>query len=134
MKTFKRIFLYSVLAILMFYVFLVDVSVEGQLAISAFAQDERETIFEGFDTQMDSFVDAMTDEKRGAIFVFFGPIYMAIYGHNDFTIWSYGNYMNFAPDATHLIRVEGNKPFSLTYRDKLNSLSFANHAEAESVI
>jgi len=133
MKTFKRIFLYSILAILMFYVFLVDVNVEGQLAISVFAQ-ERETIFEGFDTQMDSFVDAMTDEKSGAIFVFFGPIYMAIYGHNDFTIWSYGNYMNFAPDATHLIRVEGNKPFSLTYRDKLNSLSFANHAEAESVI
>ena len=133
MKTFKNIFLYSILAILMFYVFLVNVNVEGQLAISVFAQ-ERETIFEGFDTQMDSFVDTMTDEKSGAIFVFFGPIYMAIYGHNDFTIWSYGNYINFAPDATHLIRVEGNKPFSLIYRDKLNGLSFANHAEAESVI
>jgi len=133
MKELKRVFLYSILVILMFYVFLVDVNVEGRLAISAFAQ-ERETIFEGFDTQIDSFVDAMTDEKSGAIFVLFGPIYMAIYGHNDFTIWSYGNYINFAPDATHLIRVGGNKPFSLNYLDKRNALKPTNEVEAESVI
>jgi len=105
MKTVKRIFLYSVL-----------------------------TIFEGFDTKLVSISDAMTDEKLGVIFADFGPIYIAIYGHNDFTIWPYGHYIKFASDATHLIRVEGNKPFSLIYRDKLNGLTFANRAEAESVI
>jgi len=133
MKTLKRIFLYSVLVTLIFYGFLVDINDEGQLAISAFAQ-ERETIFEGFDIKIVSLVDAMTDEKNGVIFVSFGPIYVAIYGHNDYTIWSYRNYVNFAPDATHLIRVEGNKPFSLIYRDKLNGLTFVNRAEADSVI
>jgi len=73
MKTLKRIFLYSVLVILIFYVFLVDINVEGQLAIPVFAQ-ERETIFEGFDTKLVSISDAMTDEKLGVIFADFGPI------------------------------------------------------------
>jgi len=119
----------------MFYVFLADVNLESQLSISVFAQaPERETVFEGFDTKVVSIIDAMTDEKIGVIFVFFEPIYVAIYGYNDFSIWSHENSINFVPDATHLIRVKDNKPFSLIYRDKLNNLTWVNRTEAESVI
>jgi|GEM_PF-2004183 len=126
MKTFKRIFLYSVLVILMFYVFLVDVSVEGQLAISAFAE-ERETIFEGFGAQIVSIVDAMTDEKDGVIFVDFNPIYIVIQLHDSgtlfFDIKSYENSgINFASDGEHLIRVGEDEPFSLNYDKKNNCL------------
>ena len=117
----------------MFYVFLVDVSVEGQLAISAFAQDERETIFEGFNAKIVSLVDAMTDEKIGVIFVDFEPIYIVIMGNDSFTIRSYGDNINFTSDGTHLIRVGKNEPFSLDCH-KTNILVPTNPLEAETVI
>lgn len=96
--------------------------------------DERKTIFEGFDAKIVSIVDDMTDEKSGVIFLDFGQIYMAIYGHNDFAIWANTDDLNFAFDVTHLIRVGKNKPFSLNSFSKRNGLKPTNEVEAESVI
>ncbi len=103
------------------------------LSTSAFA-DERKTIFEGFDAKIVSVVDAMTDKSSGVVFLDFGPIYMAVYGSNDYVIWTNSNDLNFALDSTHLIRVGDNKPFSLTYLKKRNGLMPTNAVEAESVI
>lgn len=96
--------------------------------------DERKTLFEGFDAKIVSIVDDMTDQKSGVIFIDFGPIYMAVYGSNDFTIWANSDDLNFAFDATHLIRVGKNKPFSLISLSKRNGLKPNNPVEAESVI
>jgi len=95
---------------------------------------DEKILYEGFNAKIVSVVDDMTDEKSGVIFLDFGPIYMAIYGHNDFTIWAHKNDLNFAFDVTHLIRVGENKPFSLISLSKRNGLKPSNAVEAESVI
>jgi len=96
--------------------------------------DERKIIFEGFDAKIVSIIDDMTDQKSGAIFLDFGPIYMAIYGGNDFAIWANSDELNFGFDSTHLIRVGDKKPFSLISLEKRNGLKPTTAAEAESVI
>jgi len=96
--------------------------------------DERQTLFEGFDAKIVSIVDEMTDEESGVIFLDFGPIYMAVYGHNDFAIWASADDLNFAFDATHLIRVGDNKPYPLKSLDKRNGLRPTSAVEAESVV
>jgi hypothetical protein len=96
--------------------------------------DERKKIFEGFDAKIVSIIDDMTDETSGVIFLDFGPIYMAVYGSNDYAIWANSDDLNFAFDSTHLIRVGDNKPFSLIYLEKRNGLKPINAVEAESVI
>ncbi|MBW2099135.1 MAG: hypothetical protein JRG77_10190 [Deltaproteobacteria bacterium] len=102
-------------------------------SIPGFA-DERQTLFEGFDAKIVSIIDDMTDQKSGVIFLDFGPIYMAVYGSNDFAIWANSDDLNFAFDVTHLIRVGKNKPFSLRLLNKRNGLKPTNAIEAESVI
>ena len=98
--------------------------------------DERKTVFEGFDAEIVSIVDDMTDKKAGAIFLDFdfGPIYMGIYGHDNFFIWARKDDLHFAFDGEHLIRVEKTKPYSLKTLSKINALKPTNAAEAESVI
>ena len=96
--------------------------------------DETNTIFEGFDAKIVSIVDDMTDEESGVIFLYFGPIYMEIYGHNDYTIWADKNNLHFAVDGIHLIRVGENKPYSLKSLSKRNGLKPTSSEEAESVI
>lgn len=100
---------------------------------SAFA-DSRTTIFEGLNMEFVSNVDDMTDKKSGAIFVNSGPVYLAIYGHDEYTIWSRKDDLLFAHDGQHLIRAGENKPFSLSALSKRNGLKPTNNKEAEAVI
>ena len=81
--------------------------------INSASADTRETIFEGFDAKVVSIVDDMTDKKSGVIFIGSGQTYLAIYGHNDYTIWSNVDNLLFAFDGKHLIRVGKMPPFSL---------------------
>jgi len=96
--------------------------------------DERKTIFEGCDAKIVSIIDDMTDKKSEVIFLYFAPIYMAVYGSNDYAIWTNSNDLHFAFDSSHLIRVGDNKPFSLICLEKRNGLRPTNAVEAESVI
>lgn len=100
---------------------------------SAFA-DSSTIIFEGLNMQIVAKTDEMTDKKSGVIFVDNGPIYLAIYGHDDYTIWSRKDNLLFAHDGQHLIRVRESKPFSLNAMSKRNGLKPTNKVEAESVI
>jgi hypothetical protein len=95
--------------------------------------DERTTLFEGFNAKIVSVVDDMTDKKSGVIFLDFGLIYMAIYRHNDFTIWANDNDLNFAFDVKNLIRVGESRPFSLEILRR-NGLKLSNAINAESII
>ena len=125
MKLSERIFISLILAILIFFISLVDINFESHLMISSFAQKEREIIFENYDTRIVSYVDNMTDQKvEYLVLLFDSPIYMAIFRHNDFSIGFYSNYeyLHFSPDATHLIRVGDSTPIPLNYIDKANCL------------
>ena len=104
------------------------------LCLSGSALAGRETLFKGFDSEIVSIVDDMEDKKSGVIFLDFGPIYMAVYGSDDFLIWANSNDLIFASDAAHLIRVGKNKPFTLTSLRKREGLAPANTVEAGSVI
>lgn len=104
------------------------------LSINSALADTRETIFEGFDAKLVSIVDDMTDKKSGAIFLNFDQITLAIYGHNDYTIWSNEDDLLFAFDGKHLIHVGKMPPFSLKTLNKKNALSPSNNKEAEAVI
>lgn len=104
------------------------------LCLSGSALAERETLFKGFNSKIVSIVDDMTDKKSGVIFLDFGPIYMAVYGSDDFLIWANSDDLIFASDAAHLIRVGKNKPFTLTSLRKREGLALANAVEARSVI
>ena len=100
----------------------------------AFGQD-RTTIFEGMDMRLVSIVDAMTDDKSCALFVDNGPIYVAVYGHDGFTIWADDDAdVNFATDATHLIRVGEQQADELIALSKRNGLKLASSLEAKSVV
>lgn len=101
---------------------------------NSFGQNQ-EVLFEGMGAKLVSEVDAMTDEKNCAIFVEVrGPIYFAIYGSDDFTIWAKENNYLFANDTKHLIRVGENKPYELTALGKRNGLKPVNKTEAKNVI
>ena len=104
------------------------------LCLSGSALAERETLFKGFNSKIVSIVDDMTDKKSGVIFLDFGPIYMAVYGSDDFLIWANSDDLIFSSDAAHLIRVGKNKPFTLTSLRKREGLAPANTVEAGSVI
>lgn len=96
--------------------------------------DSRTIIFDGLNMEIVSNIDEMTDKKSGVIFVNAGSIYLAIYGQDDYTIWSRKDDLLFAHDGQHLIRIGENKPFSLNAMSKRNGLKPANKVEAESVI
>ena len=96
--------------------------------------DERKTHFEGLGGKIVSIVDDMTDEVSGVIFVDFGPIYMGIYGNDNFVIWANSEELLFSHDSTHLIRVGKMNPFTLKSLNKRNGLRPTNKIEAESVI
>jgi hypothetical protein len=113
-----------------FFPFFLSISFFLNLAYS----NEKKTLFEGFGARIVSIVDDMTDKKSGVIFLDFGPIYMAIYGHNDFIIWANKENLNFAFDVTHLIRIGKNNPLSLSALTKRNCLKPANSIEANSII
>ncbi len=105
------------------------------LFVSTIICQNQTVIFEGMGSKLISEIDAMTDEKNCAIFVeVLGPIYFAIYGSNDFTIWAKNNNFLFASDSKHLIRVGDNKPYELTTLDKRNGLKPLNKSEAKNVI
>lgn len=102
--------------------------------INSALADTRETIFEGFNAEVVSIVDDMTDKKTGAIFIYSGRIYMAIYGHDDYAIWSNVDDLLFAFDGKHLIRVGKMSPFPLKTLNKRNRLKPSSKTEAEAVI
>jgi len=102
-------------------------------SLPAFA-DERKTIYEGMGMKLVSIVDSMSDEKSCALFVDAGYIYIAIYGHDDFKIFSNNEYHPFAPDGKHLMRCSNKKPASLMKLPKHNALKPINPTYAASFI
>lgn len=96
--------------------------------------NDQETIFEGLNAKIVSTQDAMTDKISGAIFLDFGPIYLAIYSHNYFIIWSNYDDLLFAPDKTHLIRVREVPPFSMKKLPNKEGLEPIDDIEAQGVI
>lgn len=114
--------------------YLISILLCSLLLIDPAIADKQETIFEGFDTKIVSVLDIMTDEVSGVLFADFGPVYMAIYGNDDFAIWTRRDDLHFAFDSIHLIRVGKNKPFPLKYIAKRNGLRPVDPSHAESVI
>lgn len=98
--------------------------------------DTRKTIWHGLDAEIVSITDSMTDKESGVIFwnIPNSPIYLAIYGHDNFAIWSTKDDLFFSSDSTHLIRVGENPPLPLLPMDKRNGLKPSNPIDAEKVI
>ena len=68
MKAFERIFLYSMLAVLIFYVFLVDENVESKVAIQEEIKARRIVIVNGAGQEV---VELLTDDKNnGGVIIY----------------------------------------------------------------
>ena len=79
-------------------------------------------------------VDAMTDEQSCALFIDQGPVYVAVYGHNDFAIFPDSDDLNFANDGTHLIRVGERDPNSLSGPNRQEALTLTSSQRAAAVV
>jgi hypothetical protein len=76
----------------------------------------------------------MTDKTTGVIFYTIGDIYFAIYGSDNFRIFSKNDNEHFSFDSQNLIRVEKNKPMMLLTETKSNSLYSTNKDDSLKII
>ena len=117
MKSFKNL-------VLFFIIFLIQIN----------AQD-RKVIYKGMGAELVSEVDAMTDKEKCAIFVdAIGPVYLAIYGSDDYIVWAKDDDFLFSKDSQNLIRIGKNKPYKLIGLSKRNGLTPITKIEAKNVI
>ena len=110
------------------------VCVVALLASTAAKANQRTTIFNGFGVSIDQIRDVMTDENKCAMFVQAGPIYLSINGPSKIVVWASTDELNFAFDASHLIRIGEDNPLQLTYLSKRNGLALPSAKVSEHLV
>jgi|GEM_PF-5900620 hypothetical protein len=101
---------------------------------SVSAQTEK-TLYENLGMRLVKYTDAMTDQQSCALFIDQGEIYFALYGHDNYMLWSNDDTnLTFSPDSNHMIRIDDQPPYSLRTLVRRNGLEPMNTHEAAAVI